>query len=56
MVKETKDLFLILLKIAFYVDYSWTLRVYFEGFSRILKEQSSKIKYFGVFTYPIAII
>ena len=28
----------------------------FAGFSQTLKEQSAEIKYFGVFSYPIAIL
>ena len=34
----------------------WTLFENFEGFSQILKEQSGKKRYLGVFTHPIAII
>ena len=35
---------------------SGTSMVHFEGFSRTLKEQLGKIKYLGMFTYPIAIM
>ena len=35
---------------------TWTLFENFEGFSQILKEQSGKKRYLGVFTHPIAII
>ena len=34
----------------------WTLFENFEGFSQILKEQSGKKRYLGVFTHPMAII
>ena len=33
-----------------------TLFENFEGFSQILKEQSGKKRYFGVFTHPITIM
>ena len=35
---------------------TWTLFENFEGFSKILKEQSGKKRYLGVFTHQIAII
>ena len=34
----------------------WKLFEIFEGFSQILKEQSSKKMYLGVFTHPTEII